>query len=96
MRRLAAVALLGLVCAITPSHAGERTVTLQVDNMTCGACPYIVKEALTSIPGVTAVEVSLAAKTAIVTFDDQQASVDALAAAVTDSGFPAHAVSAAE
>lgn len=96
MQRLAIVTLLLGINAAMPTQAGERTVTLQVANMTCDACPYIVKEALTSIPGVTAVEVSLAAKTAIVTFDDQRASVDALATAVTDSGFPAHAVPVAE
>ena len=94
--RLAVVALLLGIHAATPIQAGERTVTLQIDNMTCGSCPYIVKAALTAIPGVIAVEVSLAAKTAIVTFDDQLAGVDALTTAVTDSGFPAHALPVAE
>jgi mercuric ion binding protein len=90
MKRLALIAF--LIGVHAPALAEVRTVILRVDNMTCGACPYIVEEALTAIPGVTAVDVSLVANTAIVTFDDQQTSVDALTTAVSDSGFPAHLV----
>jgi mercuric ion binding protein len=83
------LAVVLLVAALTPnSRAEERTVKLLVDNMSCGACPYIVREALSAIPGVIAVAVSFADKSAVVTFDDRLARVKDLAAAVTESGFP--------
>ncbi|MGH7184959.1 MAG: heavy-metal-associated domain-containing protein [Pseudomonadota bacterium] len=84
-----AVAILIDVLMAAPSRAEERTVTLRIGNMSCGACPYIVQEALSAVVGVSAVDVSFAAKTANVTFDDELTNVDALAATVTDAGFPA-------
>ena len=70
--------------------AGERTITFAVDNMTCASCPYIVKHSMASVPGVATVAVSFAAKTAIVTFDDAKTNPDAIAAASTNAGYPAH------
>ena len=96
MKRLAAVAMLIDVLTATPSHAEQRTVVLQIDNMSCGACPYIVKQALSAVVGVSAVDVSFAAKTANITFDDELTNVDALAATVTDAGFPARPLPATQ
>ena len=70
------------------ASAAERTVTLMVDKMTCVTCPYIVKQALSRVPGVTRAEVSLEDKRALVTFDDTRADVASLTKATADAGFP--------
>ena len=68
--------------------ANERTVTLQVENMYCASCPYIVKQSLMAVPGVFQVLVSLENETAIVTFDSAQTNVAALTDATFDMGYP--------
>lgn len=82
---LAASALLSLS---TSALAAERTVTLSVENMTCTACPHIVKGSLAAVPGVSAVVVSFADKTATVTYDDAKTALPALIRATTDAGYP--------
>lgn len=72
------------------ASAAERTVTLAVDKMTCVTCPYIVKQALSRVPGVTRAEVSFEDKRALVTFDDTRADVATLTKATADAGFPSH------
>ena len=69
--------------------AGEQTVTLAVANMTCASCPYIVKQSLTAIPGVTNVAVSFQRRSATVSFDDRKTTADALIGATTKAGYPA-------
>jgi periplasmic mercuric ion binding protein len=81
------LAALSLLPAIR--NAEERTVTLAVENMDCAACPYIVREAITAVPGAGRVEVSLERKAAVVTFDDARTTVEAVAAASADAGFRA-------
>lgn len=88
---LRVIALCFSMTAATAAFAAEQTVTFAVDNMTCASCPYIVKSAMTSVPGVANVAVSFKAKTATVTFDDAKTSPDAVAAASTNAGYPAHA-----
>jgi mercuric ion binding protein len=56
--------------------------------MYCATCPITVKGSLTAVPGVAKVEVSLANKTATVTFDDAKTAVPALIAATTNAGYP--------
>jgi periplasmic mercuric ion binding protein len=72
----------------TAAFAAEKTVTLAVENMTCTACPYVVKGSITAVPGVSHVEVSFADKTATVTFDDAKAAIPALVRATTYAGYP--------
>lgn len=89
MRKL----LLGCVTMVMalvagPVSAAEKTVTLRVDNMTCATCPPVVKKSLGRIDGVSRVEVSLEANTAIVTFDDAKTDVAALIDATTNAGYP--------
>jgi mercuric ion binding protein len=89
MRYIVAVAGMAMtLLATSGALAGEQTVTLNVDNLFCASCPYIVKQTLAGIPGVNEVEVSYKEKTAVVTFDDNQTDVAALTAATTDAGFP--------
>ena len=77
----------GLI-ASSSAFAAEKTVTLAVKNMYCAACPGTVKASLQAVPGVTNVAVSAGDKTAVVTFDDTKAEVDALVKATTNAGYP--------
>jgi periplasmic mercuric ion binding protein len=89
MQRL--VILVGLAAGLLgPSAvlAAEQTVKLAVSNMYCAACPLTVRKALTAVPGVIKAEVSYKDKSALVTFDDQKASVQALITAVSNAGYP--------
>ena len=70
------------------SIAGEQTQSLAVEGMTCVSCPYIVREALKEVEGVTDVKVSLEDKLAVVTFDDTKTTVSELTEATSDVGFP--------
>lgn len=78
------------------AFAGERTVTLDVDNMTCASCPLVVRQALTAVPGVNKAEVSYRTQTATVTFDDARTTAEALAGATTQAGYPARVKVAAK
>ncbi len=81
---LAAVAILWAGGAV----AAEKTVTLAVENMSCATCPYIVKQSLARVRGVSNVDVSFKNKIAVVTFDDAKTDVAALTGATFDMGFP--------
>jgi mercuric ion binding protein len=59
--------------------------------MTCAACPLTVKQALNKVPGVSKTDVSFDRKQAVVTFDDNKASVAALTKATADAGYPSTA-----
>ena len=81
--------LLGLsLLASSAAFAGEKTVTLAVQNMYCSACPITVKSSLEAVPGVGKVVVSYEDKTAVVTFDDAKTAVPALISATTNAGYP--------
>ena len=87
MTRLLAAALVGLIASSTV-YAGEKTITLDVPSMYCAACPITVKSSLEAVSGVVKVVVSLADKTAIVTFDDTKTAPPALMTATTNAGYP--------
>lgn len=74
--------------ASSAAFAGEKTVTLAVPGMYCAACPITVKSSLEAVPGVEKVVVSLAEKTAVVTFDDDKTALPALITATTKAGYP--------
>ena len=81
--------LLGLgLLASSPVFAGEKTVTLAVQNIYCSACPITVKSSLEAVPGVAKAVVSYEDKTAVVTFDDTKTAVPALISATTNAGYP--------
>jgi mercuric ion binding protein len=89
MSKSITAALLGIsLLASSAALAAEKTVTLAVSGMDCSACPITVKGSLTAVPGVAKVEVSLAKKTAVVTFDDAKTAVPALISATTTAGYP--------
>ena len=83
-------ALISLLLLSGSALAAEpRTVTLDVEHMTCAACPITVRKALSHVAGVSASTVDMNAHTATVTFDPARTTPEALATAVTDAGFPA-------
>jgi periplasmic mercuric ion binding protein len=81
--------LLAMVLAAGIALAAPlQTVTLAVENMTCGTCPIVVKRALERAPGVSATSVDFDKKTATVTFDPAKVSAVRLTQATTEAGFP--------
>lgn len=91
-RTIAALILAGALLAGGDALAAEQTVTLAVDNMYCELCPGIVKKSLANVDGVTQVTVSFEEKTAVVTYDDSKATIEALTAATTNAGYPSHPI----
>jgi len=88
MIKLFAVTM-GLTLLVAPAAlAAEKSVTLAVENMTCVACPHIIKGSLAVVPGVINVVISLADKTATVTYDDAKVTVPVLISATTNAGYP--------
>ncbi len=71
-----------------PLFATERSVTLDVQNMTCAACPITVKKSLANIEGVSQVTISYADKTAEVSYNDALTTPDTLTDATTNAGYP--------
>ena len=65
-----------------------KTVTLEVQGMTCAACPITVKKALKKVPGVAEVTVDYKAGTAEVSYDPRKVNPDELAKATTAAGYP--------
>lgn len=86
IKLVAAMALSAIF--IAPALAASKTVTLSVSGMTCSACPIMVKKALTKVEGVQTAEVNYEKKEAVVTYDEAKTSVEALAKAATDAGYP--------
>jgi mercuric ion binding protein len=86
MKRL--FASLALAAVIAPVWAATQTVTLSVPGMTCAACPITVKKALAKVEGVRNTDVNLEKREVIVTYDDAQTNVAALAAATKNAGYP--------
>ena len=97
MKQIFAAAVLALTLLSSGNaFAAEQRATLRVENMYCASCPYIVKQTLASIPGVTNVEISYeeatAVAVAIVDYEDTKADVTALTAATSDIGFPSRVI----
>ncbi len=88
-------ALIGCLAAGLVASGGlaaERTVTLEVGNLFCGGCQYIVKKTLTRVPGVSRAKFSLSKDTVVVTFDDVKTDAAALTAATKAIGFPSEVI----
>lgn len=79
---------MALLASPTFVIAAEKTVTLDVDNMTCVSCPYQVRTALSWVDGVIGASASLDTNQAIVTYDDTVTSIAALTDATAEVGFP--------
>lgn len=85
---------LAMSAVATPVLAQAESVTesavFTIENMYCELCPLTVKTAMERVPGVAVVMVDFEAKTATVTFDPAITTVEAIAAASSGIGYPAH------
>lgn len=87
MKRL--ITLFTLAAAISaPAWAADKTVTLSIPGMTCGACPITVRTALDRVPGVEKVGINEAQKLVTVTYDNNKTSMQKLTEATADAGYP--------
>ncbi len=69
-----------------PERKNTMKKSIHIEGMNCGHCKASVERALSAVPGVSDVSVDLASKTATVNADNN-ASNEALSAAVTGAGF---------
>ncbi|WP_157018063.1 heavy-metal-associated domain-containing protein [Mesorhizobium xinjiangense] len=67
----------------------ERAATFDVPGMTCALCPVTVRKAMEGVEGVRQVEVDFDARTATVVFDPSMTTIETIAAASTNAGYPA-------
>ena len=77
-----------VLSSVTVAADVIKTVTLEVQGMTCAACPITVKTALKRVPGVSGVKVDYKSGIAEVNYDPNKTSPDELAKAITSVGFP--------
>ena len=88
MRR--SLSVLFTACALSAAAAETpRTVTLDVQKMTCATCPLTVHQVLKRQPGVVDAKVDLATASARVTFDATKGQPEQFARAVSEAGYPA-------
>ncbi len=81
-------ALVAALLVTSAVLAAAKTITLNIDNMSCASCAPIVKKSLERVSGVIKVAVSRQLDSATVTYDDTKANVEALIAATTNAGYP--------
>lgn len=81
--------------ASAPSLAKMQIASFEVENMTCATCPITVRRAMQGVDGVSDVTIDFEAKTATARFDPAQTTVETIAAASADAGYPARAQSIA-
>jgi Cu+-exporting ATPase len=68
--------------------ASSAEAALSVSGMNCASCVSHVTQAIAAVPGVQACDVNLARGRATVRFDAARSTPEAIAAAVTDAGYP--------
>ena len=65
-----------------------KTVTLQIDGMSCAGCASSIQKALAAVPGVETATVNFISKTAIVTGGDESELIRAVKATGYSAGVP--------
>ncbi len=73
----------------TAQQVAEKTVTFDIEKMTCAMCPITVRKAMEEVDGVLSVVTDYDTKTAVVVFDPKKANVEAIAKASENAGYPA-------
>jgi copper chaperone CopZ len=71
----------------TPLRAAEQKATIKVYGMTCQMCANGVAGSLKQLKGVKSADVSVKDGQAVVTYDDQQATVAQIEKQIEKSGF---------
>lgn len=62
---------------------------IKIEGMMCGHCQKSVTDAISSIKGVSEVNVNLKDKQATVTYDPKKTNTDAIKAAIVNAGYKA-------
>jgi mercuric ion binding protein len=78
--------------ALTQISTSERLQSFAIANMYCASCPFIVRQAIERVEGVRSVTVDFARRQATVIYDPAVATVEAIAAAPTQLGYPARPI----
>jgi periplasmic mercuric ion binding protein len=73
--------------SITSALAEEKTVTIEVNTMVCGADPHNINQSLTTLLGVKSVLMSLPEKTATIVFDDEKSDTEKMLIAIAAAGY---------
>lgn len=77
-------------CGLSSAHATESsTAHLALDGLTCAACKFAVKGALSRLDGVSQVNVGYQEKKATVVYDPEKVTPRQLVDAVRKSGYQA-------
>lgn len=88
MKAIWAILTLGVALSVAAAEP-LRTVTLDVQNMTCATCPLTVQQVLKRQAGVATAKAEMKSASAMVTFDPAKNTAEGLARAVTEAGYPA-------
>ncbi len=81
-------AFVGAPLSSVAQAAEVKTVTLDVQNMTCQFCPITVRKALEKVDGVISAKADLDTKSATIVFHPDKTNIGALTKATTDAGYP--------
>jgi len=71
----------------TTTAVANKTVTLAIEGMTCTGCENTIKESVTKIAGVTAIQASHLDSTAVVSFDSTKTNLTAIGDAINEAGY---------
>src|SRR3954469_21775029 len=77
-----------MTTATDTSTGAAETADFSVNGMDCASCVAHVERAMKGVAGGRSAQVSLARGRAVVQFDPAQTTPEAIAAAVTDAGYP--------
>lgn len=84
------VGLLFLFFTSVPAYSGEiRSVTLEIEGMTCRLCATAVKKSLSKVDGVKDARVSFKEKKAYVEYDEAETNLEWISKAVEEAGYEA-------
>ncbi len=64
-----------------------KSVTLNVEGMSCSHCVSAVIKAVSALAGVAAVDVDLSGKTVAVDYNDDQVSLESIRDAIEEEGY---------
>lgn len=78
----AAASIMPAVSIAAAEAANPKSVTLDVQGMTCGGCAVGVRTLLKRLPGVSKAEVSYETRRAVVTYDPGKVTVAQMIAAI--------------
>ena len=63
------------------------TLILTIEGMTCGGCTASIQKVLQGLDGVASISVSLEEKNAVIGFDEEKLSSQAIIDAIEEAGF---------